>query len=1080
MWKIIKSVLLLVPVILLISVMLIKEIRADAAVTGTVKASALFVREGPGSGYNIKKLNDKQIRLMQGDYVAVSWEEDGWYYITAGFEGTTINGYVAKDFISVSGAIPTGKPAITPTPIIKAGTANIPQGTTLAVMTSGFPYDGWVAATTLNVRDGAGTSYTVIDSLKDGAKVTVTGVKKSTVGAYWYTISYTKNGKTCTGTASASYIAVQVHASTASQGTSSATVSLKTSGFPIEGKVVADALNVREAAGTAATRKTIIASGEKVTVLAAEKIADGTWWYKISYRKNGADNIGYVLSDFISTDNGNTGTPSDTTPDGGSGNASYNNIIMYYEIPVSERGSLYYGGSVNADRLNVRDKASVSGKSIAKIVQNTRVIVLDRVSTESGYWYKIAAKASGKIITGYSSAEYIVLDYDGEVYGTVKKTGTMLRERPSGSSGLAVSEFGTVVGFSEGDKVLLVEESTSGGEKWFKVRVGDGTTGYVICTEVDLIGGNIIRTSPTPTPGPFNTPSPTPKSQADPTKRPTSTPIPSAFPTPYTYNAKDGYPSNFVEKHQTGYGALINRLELTVNTKPWLNDELLLDKFGDPITIDSSVSLSLYDIYNDRDGAFRHVRFVYDDEVMMGYLKDSDIYTFTADEARVKVTPTPIPQNMKDLSPDVFIEMMEEAGFPSDYIGPLLELHGLHPNWIFEAYVTGIDWNTLVEQESKPGINLIPSTSASGMLSTEPGAYDPLNDKYIVYDGPSWVTASKEANEYYLDPRNFLESSSVFMFETLTYKDRYQSADQVEELLKNTPFYNKTFTYTDDNGRSRTITYAQAFIEAAEYSGISPYHLATRVRQEVVTGTNTCSNSVSGTVTGYTGYYNFYNIGAYHSTAAGGAIINGLKYAKNGLANNDAYNDASLIPWNNPYRAIVGGAYIIGQQYISRGQDTIYLQKFNVTENNTFSHQYMANIEAPKAEATKMAKGYSDPDATVFFRIPVYENMPEENADKPETTGNRNNYLSKLEVYDMNGVKLTLSPEFDTINETDYYITTTEGNSILQIVAEPVSGKATIGGNGIVVVSSNSDVFKIKVTAENGDVRTYNLHASKK
>ncbi len=1079
MWRIIKSVLLLAPVIILVSLFLIKETRADAAVTGTVKASALFVREGPGSGYNIKKLNDTQIRLMQGDYVAVSWEEDGWYYITAGFEGTTINGYVAKDFITVTGTIPTGKPAITPTPISNAGAAKIPQGTTLAVMTSGFPYDGWVAATTLNIRDGAGTSYTVIDSLKDGAKVTVTGVKKSSTGAYWYTISYTKNGKTCTGTASASYIAVQVHTSSTSQSTSSVTATLKTSGFPFEGKVFADALNVREAAGTAATRKTILPSGEKVTVLAAEKASDGTWWYKISYRKNGADNIGYVLSDYILTDSGTTDT---ATTDNGSGNASYDSIIRYYEIPASERGSLYYGGSVNADRLNVRDKASVSGKSLTKISQNTRVIILERVSTEAGYWYKIAVKISGKVITGYSSAEYIVLDYDGEVYGTIKKTGTMLKERPSGSSGLAISDSGTVVGFTEGDKVLLVEESTAGGEKWFKVRVGDGTTGYVICTEVDLVGGNLIKTSPTPTPGPTSAPTPTPKQSTnpDPTKRPTSTPRPSAFPTPYTYDAKDGYPLNFVEKHHTGYGALKNDLELIVSAKPWLNDEAVTDKFGDPVVIDSSTSLSLYDLYTDRDGTFRHVRFVYNNEVLLGYVKDSDIYTFTADEARVKVTPTPIPDNMKDLSPDVFIEMMEEAGFPSDYIGPLLELHGLHPNWIFEAYITGIEWDTLIEQESKPGINLIPSTSASGMLSTEAGAYDPLEDKYIVYDGPSWVTASKEADEYYLDPRNFLDPSGVFMFETLTYKDKYQSTDQVEELLKNTPFYKNTFTYTDDYGRSRTISYAQAFIEAAEYSGISPYHLVTRVRQEVVTGTSTYSNSVSGTVTGYTGYYNFYNIGAYHSTAAGGAIINGLKYAKNGLANNDAYNDASLIPWNNQYRAIVGGAYIIGQQYISRGQDTIYLQKFNVTENNTFSHQYMANIEAPKAEAAKMAKGYSDPDATVFFRIPVYENMPEENADKPETKGNRNNYLSKLEVYDMNGEKLTLSPEFDTINETDYYITTTEGNNILQIVATAVSDKATIGGNGIVVVSSNSDVFNVKVTAENGDVRTYKIHASKK
>ena len=113
-----------------------------------------------------------------------------------------------------------------------------------------------------------------------------------------------------------------------------------------------------------------------------------------------------------------------------------------------------------------------------------------------------------------------------------------------------------------------------------------------------------------------------------------------------------------------------------------------------------------------------------------------------------------------------------------------------------------------------------------------------------------------------MDPRNWLDQSAIFMFETLTYKSKYQSLSQVEELLKGTPFYNKTFTYTEDTGRKRTISYAQAFIEAAEYSGVSPYHLVTRVKQEVITSSGSVSNSVSGTVSGYTGYYNFYNIGA--------------------------------------------------------------------------------------------------------------------------------------------------------------------------------------------------------------------------
>ena len=114
-------------------------------------------------------------------------------------------------------------------------------------------------------------------------------------------------------------------------------------------------------------------------------------------------------------------------------------------------------------------------------------------------------------------------------------------------------------------------------------------------------------------------------------------------------------------------------------------------------------------------------------------------------------------------------------------------------------------------------------------------------------------------------------------------------------------------------------------------------------------GTDSLSNSVSGTVSGFEGLYNFYNIGAYHSTVAGGAIANGLKYAMNG-STNAALNESMLIPWTDPYRAILGGAYYIGYSYINRGQNTIYLQKFNMTPTSTYSHQYMANVEAPYSE----------------------------------------------------------------------------------------------------------------------------------
>jgi len=88
-----------------------------------------------------------------------------------------------------------------------------------------------------------------------------------------------------------------------------------------------------------------------------------------------------------------------------------------------------------------------------------------------------------------------------------------------------------------------------------------------------------------------------------------------------------------------------------------------------------------------------------------------------------------------------------------------------------------------------------------------------------------------------------------------------------------------------------------------------------------------------------------------------------------------------MIPWSDPYRAIVGGGVWIGVSYINVGQDTLYLQKFNVrnTKYSLYSHQYMANIMAPYSESTRIANAYRDyqlGSQPMTFIIPVYTGMP--------------------------------------------------------------------------------------------------------
>lgn len=322
------------------------------------------------------------------------------------------------------------------------------------------------------------------------------------------------------------------------------------------------------------------------------------------------------------------------------------------------------------------------------------------------------------------------------------------------------------------------------------------------------------------------------------------------------------------------------------------------------------------------------------------------------------------------LSDAQFEQMMNQQGFPESYKQSLRVLHQSYPYWQFQAYKTGLDWNTAVASEAKTGVNLISNAKGTAWKSTAPDAYDAATGTWKVFDGSTWVAASTGAVAYYMDPRNFLNDRSIYMFELLEYQSQYQTKAGVNTILSNTPLYNKTFHYKElTSGADKSMYYVDAFLEAAKNTKVSPYHLASRVKQEVVTGPTTMSTAVSGTVSSYPGIYNFYNIGA---TSSSQPVLNGLKWASNKTAG------TYLRPWTDPYRSIVGGAQYISQGYISKGQNTGYLEKFNVTAYKRYEHQYMTNVEAAYEEALKTKKAYAGimDKSPLVFSIPVFENMP--------------------------------------------------------------------------------------------------------
>ncbi len=263
------------------------------------------------------------------------------------------------------------------------------------------------------------------------------------------------------------------------------------------------------------------------------------------------------------------------------------------------------------------------------------------------------------------------------------------------------------------------------------------------------------------------------------------------------------------------------------------------------------------------------------------------------------------------------------------------------------------------------------------------------------------------------------------------------------------------------NTETTTASYVDILMNAASKSGVNPYVLAAMILQEQ--GTNGTGKCISGTVAGYQGYYNFFNIEAYQSGSMD-AISRGLWYA----SQSGSYER----PWNSRDRAIIGGAEYYGTNYVKVGQDTFYLKKFNVQGSNLYKHQYMTNIQAAAAEGAKLAEAYgtSLKQSALEFKIPVYNNMPSTACAKPTTDGNPNNKLSGLGV---DGFALT--PTFSR-DVTSYDLIVNPSVTEVTVNAVPLSSTASISGTGTIQLQSGNNEITISVKAQNGTVREYQIH----
>ena len=275
---------------------------------------------------------------------------------------------------------------------------------------------GTVTASSLNVRSGPSTSYTVVTTVKKNDKV---NILQSSNG--WYKIE-TSSGKQ--GWVSSSYI------SASNSNTNNSTNNNTQSNIAI---VNTDGLNFRNGAGTSYSIIKVLNKGEKVEV-----ISESNGWSKVKHDSR----LGYVASQYIdkattnytikevNTDGLNVRTGPSTSyatigklnkgtrvevisESAGWSKINYNNKTAYvssgYLKAVStstpdtkpEDTTQQYKETkvVNTDGLNVRKGPSTSYESIGKIDKGTSVEVI----SESDGWSKINYKNT----TAYVATRYL-------------------------------------------------------------------------------------------------------------------------------------------------------------------------------------------------------------------------------------------------------------------------------------------------------------------------------------------------------------------------------------------------------------------------------------------------------------------------------------------------------------------------------------------------------------------------------------------------------------------------------------------------------------------------------------------------
>ena len=399
----------------------------DGEVNAKTTADVNF-RSGPGTNYNSKAV------IGSGTGIIVTDTGNSQWYAVRLTNGST--GYIYAEYIRITGDVGTPPAPAEPTPAPSNPEAEQTAKTTEYV----------------NFRTGPGTNYSSKGVISLGTTVTVTDTSNS----QWYAVRLS-NGST--GYIFAQYLKLTGNTSAATP----APTATPAPSDPANEKTAktTEYVNFRSGPGTNYSSKAVIPSGTAITVTDTSN----SQWYAVRLA-NGS--TGYIFAQYIKI----TSTPSATATPAPTPTPAPSDPSKEQTAKTTEYVNFRTGPGTN-----------YSSKSV--IPSGTAITVTD---TSNSQWYAVRL-ADGS--TGYIYAQYIKITSataapaptEAPADGTVRaKTTADVNLRKGAGTNYGVIR---VVG---NNTTVTVTEATN---TWYKVKLSDGTEGYLYAQYVTVTSGDI-------------------------------------------------------------------------------------------------------------------------------------------------------------------------------------------------------------------------------------------------------------------------------------------------------------------------------------------------------------------------------------------------------------------------------------------------------------------------------------------------------------------------------------------------------------------------------------------------------------